>query len=322
MIFGTSLLVGFALLLSAGGASAQTSAGTQASQTTGFSQTVDIPEENVFAALVLDDSVDIRDIANIQRSVDLGQSISSDSDLDREDTLLLLALDNNGFGSSSLFGGGFGGFDDDGFLFGGDFDSTRNLRSFTDQRVSIDEDDVLLALALDGSTDFDDIADISLQQNLSREASRDSDLDRNDVLLLLALDNRGVGSGFDGFGVRSFGVSDFDDLDDFDDFDRLDRFGGIGTFGGIGGFGLSSFDDDFGLLGDVDSTSAVSRSVSQSVDLDEDDVFAALVLGNSGFGGFGLGSVADIERTTTTSVVADRDLDLDREDVLLALALD
>lgn len=315
-----SLLVGLALLAT-GGASAQTSTATQASQTTGFNQTIDIPEENVFAALVLDDSVDIDEIANVDRSLVRSQDVGQDVDLDREDVFLLLALDNaGGLGSSSLFGfGGLGGFDDD-FLFGSDLDASQSLRATTGQRVSVDEDDLLLALALDDSTDFEDIADFEVRRDFDRARSIDSDLDRDDALLLLALDNRGLGD-FDDFGSRGFGLRDFDDdFDDFDDVDDLDSFGlfGLSTFGG-------GFDDDFDdidFLGDVDSSSAVSRTVRQDVDLDEGDVFAALALGNNGFGFTDFEDIADIDRSVTTSVAADRDVDLDRDDVLLSLALD
>ncbi len=88
------------------------------------------------------------------------------------------------------------------------------------------------------------------------------------------------------------------------DLDRDLRLGS--DFRRLGGFGLGGFDRD-----DV-----IERSVTRDVDLDEDSVLAALILGNVDFE-----DIADVRFRDDVRIDRDRSFGLDRDDALFALAL-
>lgn len=205
--WGATFVVAFALLF-AGGAGAVTGSETSSSSSSSFRQTVDIPRDNVLAALALGvrGSHAIDHVANIERSGVIDRSFHRDFDLSDDDALLLLALGRDGgFGlrhsgfGDPFFGHGFGhgfGFRDpflhDRFFFDDDLigdvgASSRQERSVS-QRVDLDEDDVIAALALGrGFVDLEDIADIEWTSRALSESSRDFDIDEDDALLWLAL---------------------------------------------------------------------------------------------------------------------------------------
>jgi hypothetical protein len=66
-----------------------------------------------------------------------------------------------------------------------------------------------------------------------------------------------------------------------------------------------------------DTHGSRTQSINQNVDLDEDDVLAALALGG---GSASIGDIADIHRSVRTSEDLSRNVDLDTNDVLAALA--
>jgi len=185
-------------LLLSGNAFAQTSTDVSASQSSELHQTIDIPRDNVLAALALGAHPDIWEIANFDRSFVFEREFDRDVDIDEDDALLWLALDRNGgsglrralildsvFDDDFGFGGfGFGFHDDLGFA---DVSESRRQSRNVEQTVDIDRDDVLSALALGGHFDLWDIADVDRSSSASTDVSRDIDLDDEDLLLWLAL---------------------------------------------------------------------------------------------------------------------------------------
>ena len=153
------------------------------------------------------------------------------------------------------------------------------------QDVDLDRDDLLGALVLDA--DFEDIADVHRSSLMSSSFSRDVDLDEDDVFAALVLgnalgghglrdldDRRLVRLGDDDLLVREHVFIDLDGRDRLLDDDFRFRTSGFGTLGGFDR--LDAFDDDD--LFDIDASSSLSRSLHRDVDLDEDDVLAALIL--------------------------------------------
>lgn len=212
------LFVTGALLLS-GTAFAVTTSETSASQEATFSQEIDIPRDNVLAALALGlhGNRALALVSNVDRVGTFERSFDRNIDLDDDDVLLLLALDRSGssfrraiiadalfdddifghrtFGDPFFGHRGFGDpfrsgpfrnsvFDDDIF-----FDGSTSARAERALHRSVDlsDDDVLAALALGGNIDIWDIADIEFGSSSSFDFDSDFDLDDDDTLLWLAL---------------------------------------------------------------------------------------------------------------------------------------
>src|SRR5581483_5122035 len=226
-----AFIVGAALFVT-GAASADSNSAATNTASSSVSQTVDIPTDNVLLALALDSSPSIWDVANIHQAVTNSGSVSQSNHIGTNDALLALALGNGGvgFGSRSvLFNSGLGLNDfgtlgafntfNNPFLFsnslgGGDQSQSASQSRVVDQRVSLNQNNVLAALALGrGSlntfgggfgtfgTGFDtfgtsplfDTSGISSIANINRtvrdtnSANSNVNLNSNDVLAALAL---------------------------------------------------------------------------------------------------------------------------------------
>ncbi|HWG89425.1 MAG TPA: hypothetical protein VNZ52_01110 [Candidatus Thermoplasmatota archaeon] len=222
---GALFLVVLAAPLLAGFAAAQdgSSSTSDETATSSYRQTIDIPRENVLAALALGCCDDIEEIANIDRSYTATSRFSRSADLSDDDVFSLLALDGDGSDLLDLLllsrNGGFGrsssGFDSDDFeefddfeddTFRDGFGRTHRFGDLDDefgiadvngneaatrtlsQRVSLDREDVFLALALGEDDDLWDIADIDRTRTETRSLNRDVNFDEDDAFLWLALD--------------------------------------------------------------------------------------------------------------------------------------
>lgn len=145
------------------------------------------------------------------------------------------------------------------------------------QRVDLDEDTVLLAIALERTgfdVDFEDIVDIEIERRVEAEQGQRVDLDDDDVLLAIAL------SGGDLDGLGGLRVADTDQR--VEDVTRIERD--------------VHLDEDTALLAIVmantigaprdinailDIREVVEREVEldSDVDLDRDDVLLAIAAG-------------------------------------------
>lgn len=144
-----------------------------------YSQDVDLDEDDVLFAIVLD-RAGFRDVTfdNIA-SVDIAQSVrtdaSQDVDLDTDDVLLAIAFGGNLQG----FSGGIA-----------DYDVSQEQASRVQRDIDLDEDEVLLGVALSrtlgGSMSLFDLADIEQRAEQTAAVRSDVDLDRTDVLLAIA----------------------------------------------------------------------------------------------------------------------------------------
>lgn len=175
-------------------------------------------------------------------------------------------------------------------FFPGDTRMSAETRAETNQRVDLDDDDVLLAIALDNTgfnVDFDDVIDVRAERVVETDLEQDVDLDRDDALLAIALDSVG------GLGGHSYG---------------------LGGFGGLGN-GIA--------LADIDLETEDRTEIDRRVDIDEDDALLGIALAAGVGGGHGsFASLADIHESVEREVEVDSRVDLDSDTVLLGIALE
>lgn len=147
-------------------------------------QTVDVDEDDVLLAIALANNGanditwnQLRDFDYEARELD---TLRTSADLEREDVFSALALGVTSSGGSL-----------DALACVSDVEHTREVTTNIRRNVDLDEDNVLLAIALSNSIgaslDFEDIASIdeSARQEVSEE--RTVDVERNDAFLALAL---------------------------------------------------------------------------------------------------------------------------------------
>ncbi len=148
-----------------------------------------------------------------------------------------------------------------------------------DQTVDIDDDTVLLGIALANNgahdIDFNTLRDFTLTRTEAASQVRVADLRRDDVFSALAL-------GFDA------------------------RGGSL---------------DTLACVSDVSRETSISETLSQTVNLDENNVLLAIALSNSVGGPLRFSDVADISQVERIESERIQAVDVDREDAFLALAL-
>lgn len=154
------------------------------------------------------------------------------------------------------------------------------------QDVDVDEDDVLLAIALRnngaGDVDWNDISDLDLTKKVRVSASQDTDFDRETVFSALAL---GV---HDGDGGSLDALACVADLERSEsqivrytrdvDLDEENVLLAIALGNAAGGAG----DVEFGDVVDIHERLFAEDSVNQDVDIERNDAFLALALGAGG----------------------------------------
>lgn len=196
------LLGGFGGAMAKEGGASTTSARETSTDTE--KQRVDIPRDNVLAALALGIPVRLEDVANIDRSATRTEQVERRTHLDENDVLLTLALQRRGYGGPTYLGIGglYGGYSYAGHPYAGyggpygpyggigDVRLAEREGYATRQRVHLDDETVLAALALGyggGAYGLRGIADLDRSVTQTRAYDRSADLERGDVIAVLAL---------------------------------------------------------------------------------------------------------------------------------------
>lgn len=149
------------------------------------------------------------------------------------------------------------------------------------QHVDADEDDILLAIALNnngvGDVDWEDITDVDIFQKARVSASQDTDFDRETVFSALALGVHDGGGDLDALAC----VSDLERSESQRvhftrdvDLDEDDVLLAIALSNANGGG-----DVEFGQIADIEERVFAEDDLNQNVDIQQDDAFLALALG-------------------------------------------
>jgi hypothetical protein len=150
------------------------------------------------------------------------------------------------------------------------------------QHVNVDEDDVLLAIALRnngaGDIDWNDIRDVDLTKKMRVTARQDTDFERETVFSALALGvHDGAGGSLGALAcVADLERSEFQLVRFTRDVDLTENnvLLAIALANGGGGGNV-----DFGDIADINERLFAEDSVNQDVDIQRDDAFLALALG-------------------------------------------
>jgi hypothetical protein len=167
----------------------------------------------------------------------------------------------------------------------GDIDESEDRTVERDQEVDVDEDDILLGIALanNGASDitWNKLRDYDATESREHTITRTADYDRDDVFSALALGLDADAGALDALAC----VSDVDmtvtqerEVSQEVDLEEDDVLLAIALSNSVGGDLV--FDD----IADMSQSERVSMERTQDVDVDREDTFLALALGAGGSG--------------------------------------